>query len=59
MDTVEKIHTLSDILFEVDPAGTCCKENDLFDEYDSFALYVINDVENGYNVENSIKKNYE
>lgn len=32
---------LSKVLFELDPARTCCKENDCFDEYDSIASKIL------------------
>lgn len=31
--------TLSQLLFEIDPEKTSCKENDCFDEYDRFEAY--------------------
>lgn len=32
---------LSKILFELDIANTCCKENECYDEYDSAALQIV------------------
>lgn len=32
---------LSDVLYEYDPAGTCCKENQCGEEYDSIAESII------------------
>lgn len=29
--------TISQILFKLDPMGTCCVENDMYDEYDYIA----------------------
>lgn len=34
---------LSDILYALDPANTCCKENETYDEYDGFVEYIINE----------------
>ena len=31
---------LSEVLYEIDPINTCCKENEAEDEYDLFALDV-------------------
>ena len=31
---------ISDILFNLDPMNTCCKENSAFDEYDSIAQQI-------------------
>lgn len=38
---------LSEALYELDPANTCCKENKCFDEYDRIARSVINAESNG------------
>ena len=38
---------ISKILFEFDPMGTCCKENDCFDEYDSIARSIFQKLANG------------
>ena len=32
---------LNEVLFDLDPAGTACKENDAFDEYESIAAIII------------------
>lgn len=32
---------LSQALFQTDPANTCCKENDCFDEYDYLAEAIV------------------
>jgi hypothetical protein len=38
---------ISNILFTIDPMGTCCKENDCFDEYDNIAHAVLHNLESG------------
>lgn len=35
---------LSNILFEIDPVGTFCKENDSFDEYDYTSKLILDKV---------------
>lgn len=34
---MNKKQLISKVLFGADPMGTCCQENDLFDEYDDVA----------------------
>lgn len=34
---------LSDVLYTLDPASTCCKENECSDEYDIVASEILND----------------
>ncbi|WP_373190308.1 hypothetical protein [Halomonas sp.] len=38
---------LSDLLFHADPMGTCCRENDAFDEYDRIAFELAEHMEEG------------
>jgi len=38
---------LSKVLFDLDPADTCCKENDAFDEYDAIAQSIVDAVRAG------------
>jgi hypothetical protein len=38
---------ISNILFQNDPMGTCCKENDCFDEYDNIAHAIFHNLESG------------
>ena len=33
---------ISEILFELDPMNTCCKENEVYDEYDRIADQIAN-----------------
>lgn len=50
---------LAETMFEIDPAKTSCKENQMFDEYDSFASFVEDDLESSStSLENAIKLNY-
>lgn len=37
-ETFDLTTRLSQVLFQHDPMGTCCRENDLFDEYDRIAF---------------------
>ena len=32
-----KTKQIAEVLYEIDPMGTCCKENELFDEYEKEA----------------------
>jgi hypothetical protein len=47
---------ISQVLFETDPMGTCCKENDCFDEYDSIAGAIGERLENGQEIESAISE---
>ncbi|XKH61595.1 hypothetical protein LG290_07770 [Halomonas sediminis] len=38
---------LSDLLFHAGPMGTCCRENDAFDEYDRIARDLAGRLEEG------------
>lgn len=38
---------LSELLFHADPMGTCCRENDAFDEYDRVARDLAERLEEG------------
>jgi hypothetical protein len=37
---MNKQQIISEVLFELDPMGTCCKENEIFDEYDDVAKLI-------------------
>ena len=53
--TFEKeVAIMSKVLFELDPAGTCCKENDCFDEYDNTAMFIVSYEHEKYHV-NGVK----
>lgn len=47
---------ISQVLFETDPMGTCCKENDCFDEYDSVALSIYEKISSGQPVGEAISQ---
>jgi hypothetical protein len=47
---------ISELLFELDPMMTCCKENDCFDEYDMVSKFIMEDVNNGINIIDATKK---
>ncbi len=47
---------ISKILFEFDPMGTCCKENDCFDEYDSVAQSAFDKLSNGQPIGEAISE---
>jgi hypothetical protein len=53
----ELAQKISDVFFEVDPANTCCKENDCFDEYDTFSVWVESDLDRG--LKTAIESSYE
>ncbi|MFC2992961.1 hypothetical protein [Halomonas tibetensis] len=38
---------LSALMFHADPMGTCCRENDAFDEYDRIAFELAERLEEG------------
>lgn len=46
---------ISELLFELDPMMTCCKENDCFDEYDMVSKFISDDVNNGINLIDATK----
>jgi hypothetical protein len=50
---------LSEILFEIDPAGTCCKQNDCFDEYDSIAAEIEHDYDQHGLFQQAVVENFE
>ena len=58
MNVPNKIE-LIDVLYEVDPAGTNCRENMMYDEYKFCALGILTDVDNGTELEDAIKENLE
>ncbi|MBF7731117.1 hypothetical protein [Pseudomonas sp. N040] len=41
------VSEISKILFDADPMGTCCKENDCFDEYDAIARAIFQQLSSG------------
>lgn len=47
---------ISKILYEFDPMGTCCKENDCFDEYDSIARAICQKLANGHPVREAVSE---
>lgn len=52
-----KPQELEEILFELDPAKTSCKENNAFDEYYSCAQYLYENLQE-LSLEESIKKTF-
>jgi hypothetical protein len=51
----ESVEQLSRLLYEQDPMGTCCRENECFDEYDLIAASVVELVDQGLTYEASLK----
>lgn len=52
------IDIMNSVLFKLDPANTCCAENEAYDEYESVANSIIEDLKsNSHNLRDSIKKN--
>ncbi|MBF5052663.1 hypothetical protein ISO4_01265 [Alcanivorax venustensis ISO4] len=47
MEDQEIWQRISRVLFDIDPMGTCCKENDCFEEYDGVAMAVADRLEHG------------
>ncbi|MBJ6137966.1 hypothetical protein [Marinobacter litoralis] len=45
---------LSHALFQTDPANTCCKENDYFDEYDYVAEAIVERMVEGMSLEKAL-----
>ena len=41
MSIENKFYELSELLYNNDPAGTCCVENEMIDEYDTEAFYIL------------------
>ncbi|MEC9483082.1 MAG: hypothetical protein UMU75_07105 [Halomonas sp.] len=50
---------LSRALFESDPMGTCCKENDCFDEYDAIAGDIVSRCQRGQSLETALTESFE
>ncbi|MEA3250585.1 MAG: hypothetical protein U9Q35_03240 [Pseudomonadota bacterium] len=50
---------VSRVLFESDPMGTCCKENDCFDEYDAIADDIVSRCQRGQPLESAIRGTFE
>lgn len=50
---------LSRILFDTDPIGTCCKENDCFDEYDAIADDIVSRCQRGQPLDNALDETFE
>lgn len=36
---------LSEVLYEIDPGRTSCKENEMYDEYDNIAHYILETID--------------
>ncbi|PCD00953.1 hypothetical protein [Halopseudomonas pelagia] len=47
---------ISEVLFYLDPMGTCCKENDCYDEYDSIAQSAFQKLSNGQPIGEAISE---
>ena len=47
---------ISELLFELDPMMTCCKENDCFDEYDMVSKFIMEDVNQGVSLIDATKR---
>ncbi|WP_346796337.1 hypothetical protein R5M92_12790 [Halomonas sp. Bachu 37] len=53
------VEHLSRVLFAADPMGTCCKENDCFDEYDAIADGIVSRCEQGQSLEVALNETFE
>jgi len=51
--------SLSEALFNLDPLGTCCKENDAIDEYDKIAEDIVAEMTAGSGLINSVRVVFE
>lgn len=51
--------TISRILFDIDPMGTCCKENSVTDEYDAVAIEIADYVNSGFTLTYAIRTVFE
>ena len=49
---------LSDILYRLDPAHTCCKENECYEEYDGTADTIISFVKDGYSPTEAVEETF-
>lgn len=59
MDVYQTTQNISDILFEIDPVDTCCKENECFDEYDTVSFWIANSVINrGESLSEAIRSDF-
>lgn len=50
---------ISELLFELDPMMTCCKENGCFDEYDMVSKFILEDVNHGLSVSEATKRAFQ
>lgn len=50
---------IAKILFELDPMGTCCKENGLLDEYDGIASGIAESIQNGASIESALQTEFQ
>lgn len=46
---MSKVLAISEVLYNEDPAFTCCAENDCFDEYDGVAEIIVKNPEASIN----------
>ena len=56
MSKIKDASRISEVLFELDPMRTCCKENDCFDEYDSIAQSAFDKLSNGQPIGEAISE---
>ena len=49
---------LANIMYDVDPGNTCCKENECTDEYDSIAAIIVDELDLGIPIETAISEVY-
>lgn len=52
MDTL--FNNLCQTLFELDPMGTCCKENDSYDEYNNIAAQAADLIDDGHSFRSAL-----
>lgn len=56
MSKIMDASRISEVLFDLDPMSTCCKENDCFDEYDSIAQSAFDKLSNGQPIGEAISE---
>jgi hypothetical protein len=54
MDTL--FNNLCQTLFELDPMGTCCKENDSYDEYNNIAAQTADLIDDGHSFSDALNR---
>lgn len=50
----DSVLNLSQTLYEHDPMGTCCRENDIYDEYNNIAAQTADLIDDGHSFRSAL-----